>query len=199
MVKLLLLEGVCGAGKSTVSKALQKIGGEHEVVLLGQNFTYAPIAPAEDTGLLDNETNARFLGKQIAYLKTLLDTGDEKDRIVVLDTFHITQMIRPGVLSSDNFRIVDAALAELDCRMAFLWIDEETLMQRTIVERRGTGFARYVTKFGDSDNEVWEHFCQEQQDMWLVASEVSEMPVRRLDGSNSIAILAEALLSFVLS
>ncbi len=63
VVKLLLLEGVCGAGKSTVSKALQKIGGEYEVVLLGQSFTYAPIAPAEDAGVLDNETNACFLGK----------------------------------------------------------------------------------------------------------------------------------------
>ncbi len=132
-------------------------------------------------------------------MKALVDTGDEKDRIVVLDTFHITKMIRPGVLSNDSFCIVDAALVELDCRMAFLWIDEETLMQRRIVGRRGSGFARYAAKFGDSDNEIWEHFCQEQQDMWIVASEVSDMPVLRLDGSTSIEILAETLLKMVLS
>ncbi len=198
-MRLLLLEGVCGSGKSTASRALQKIGGQHEVVLLSQSFTYAPIVPAEDAGLLDNETNARFLSKQVAYLKTLLDSGDKKSRIVVLDTFHITQMIRPGVLSSHNFKIVDAALADLDCRVVFLWIDEETLMQRTIVERRGTGFSRYAAKFGNSEEEIWEHFCHEQQYMWGVASEDSKLPVRQMDGSESIEMLAEALLNFILS
>lgn len=75
MVKLLLLEGVCGAGKSTVSKALQIIGGEYEVVLLGQSFTYAPIAPAEDAGLLDNETNARFLRQADSVFENLSRYG----------------------------------------------------------------------------------------------------------------------------
>jgi len=165
---------------------------------LGDRWTSpgAYIAPAEDAGLLDDGLNAHILQKQVAYLKKLLETDSKKTRVIILDTLHVTQMIRPGVLSKESFRVVDLALLQLCCRIAFLWISKETLMQRTIVGRRGTGFARYASKFGKTEKEVCSHFYKEQQNMWLVANNESQIPVRRFDGSEEVGHLSEQVLEF---
>ncbi len=191
--QLLLLEGVCGSGKSTLCAFMHDTQPD-EVVIIDQKFTYAPIAPAEDVGLLDDELNAHVLSKQVGKLATLIE--DSSARVVVIDTLHITQMIRPGVLSISNFQAVDRSLASLGCRTIFLWIDEPTIMKRTVVQRRGTGFARYAAKFGDTEKDVCSHFFHEQDAMWLAARRDSKIPLRRLDGTADLSLLCEQTMAY---
>ena len=146
--QLLLLEGVCGAGKTTVCSALRNFDCGREILVLDQHFTYAPLVPFEDAGTLTDAQNFDFLQDRIHSLKELTLSPCERSRIIVLDSFHITQRCRPGVLSDDSFRRIDESLGRLRCRLVFLWIDDETLMQRTVLGRRNTGFARYAQKFG---------------------------------------------------
>lgn len=197
-IQLLLLEGVCGAGKTTVCAALQELDCGREIVVLDQHFTYAPLVSQEDAGTLDNAKNLAFLQQRIRVLSEMLSRECKRPRIVILDTFHITQHLRPGVLTIESFHRVDASLKALQCRASFLWVDEKTLMQRTIVGRRNTGFERYAQKFGKTEAEVHAHFCQEQNSMWELSRNESQLIEQRLDASRPPSVLAKAIVAHAL-
>lgn len=189
---------MCGAGKTTVCAALRDLNCSREIVVLDQHFTYAPLVSREDAGTLDNANNLDFLQQRIQVLSEMVSHECERPRIVIFDTFHITQFLRPGVLTIDSFHRVDEGLKDLQCRIAFLWGDEKTLWQRTIVGRRNTGFSRYAQRFGETEAEVHAHFCQEQISMWELSRNESQLIEQRLDASQSPALLAELMIADLL-
>jgi MoxR-like ATPase len=106
--KALLVEGVPGIGKSTLIDALigryvDSVGARkiRTFVHLSQTYTYGPLAPAEDAGLLTVADNLRLLDRIVGILQWLhadLQHSD-KQSFVLIDGLHLTHCIRPGVLT----------------------------------------------------------------------------------------------------
>lgn len=161
----MLVEGTCGAGKTTLARAL--VARDATIALADQRETYGPIALREDAGTLDDAFNrAHLLG-----VATRL-------RRHVVDTLHLTQRVRPGVLSAASFEEVDALL---DGILVIVQVSPAALWDRVVVGRRGTPFRRYAAKFGASDAALHDWLCDEQEQIAALASR-SRLPVLVVDG-----------------
>jgi len=197
---ILLVEGVCGAGKTTLLRALRALVDERAsppLVVLPQRFTYAPIAPAEDAGILDAELNAQILDRLVRRIAALM-REHAPGTLFALDTLHITQRVRPGVLSAESFAACDRALAELGCKTLLLEIPDYVLFERTIAGRRHTGFAEYAARFGATEREIADHFSNEQRRLNEVATRESKLPCHREVATAAPRALAAAALRFAL-
>lgn len=185
-----LVEGVCGSGKSTLIDGIAVAMSEHgaSLVVMSQKDTYGPIAPLEDAGCLDDQRNVEVLRDVVAGARIVLEDGPV---ILLIDTLHLTQAVRPGVLSAQSFHEIDASLASIGARVVFLVAKEETIRRRTIDGRRGTGFAGYAARFGATDDELVAHFAREQRTMRRIWTERSELDGVVLDADLPRDVLRE--------
>jgi cytidylate kinase len=178
---LLLIEGTCGAGKTTLARFLARDARERglsPLEVVPQSVTYGPLVPFEDAGTLDDRRNREHLDRVVDRLADRMQRGQR----LVVDTLHLTQLVRPGCLSPKSFHTIDARLLELGARVVVLHLGEPTFAERVIEGRRNTGFARYIQKYGQSDAELVRHFMAEQ-DAILRAVTDSRLPVLHLDGT----------------
>jgi hypothetical protein len=89
----------------------------------------------------------------------------------LIDTLHLTQASRPGILSWAELSYVDQYLFGRGVRMVFLTASPETLWQRIIVER-GTSpeyFTHYQRRFGATSEEIHAYYVREQAEMVRLA------------------------------
>jgi hypothetical protein len=183
-VRVVIVEGVCGAGKTTLVRNASEVLPS-TTRFLTQKVTYGPIAPLEDSNTLDDQTNRRHLLDIVASIRTALESSN----LVVVDTLHITQFVRPGILSLESFLEVDEALRQLGASLAILRIGEEQIRMRAVVARQNTGFARYARKFGATEAELARHFSREQAQLIALAVGRSRLPVRLYDGEEPEELL----------
>ena len=193
MAIVLLVEGTCGAGKSTLIDAVADHArrNRYRVSIFTQRRTYAPIAPSEDAGTLTDAENLRELRAVVDEIDALAEDATT-EHLILVDTLHVTQHVRPGILSARAFQRIDAALRQLGTRGIFLRADLPTLFARAVVARRGTGFLRYASKFAASERGLAEHFCAEQVRMMAQIEKASDVPWSILDSESDVHSLVEA-------
>lgn len=175
---ILLVEGTCGTGKSTLIRALltRHVTEEERprtLVHLSQAHTYFPLASAD----LPQPPGKRQYREHVRRLLRLTDlAGDpglEPRRwftvFGLIDTLHLTHAFRPGVLSWAELGYVDQHLAGRGARMVFLRASPETLWERVIVGRGSPAFFAYQRKFGGSAEEVHAYYVREQEEMEKLA------------------------------
>ena len=154
--RVLILEGTCGAGKSTLLKRLSETTQVGSVWT--QKTTYGPIVLDEDKGTLDDSLNFSILQRLTMRLE---DELQQQNRGLVLDTFHITQYLRPGVLTKKSFTAIDQKLESLGARIVFLTMSKDDIAERTILQRKHTGFFNYIQKYGFIVEQLVEYFSRE--------------------------------------
>jgi hypothetical protein len=188
---LLLLEGICGAGKTTLAGRLSRDACERglpPLEVVPQSVTYGPLVPFEDAGTLDDRRNRDHLDRVVDRLADRVQRGHR----LVVDSLHLTQLVRPGCLSAESFHTIDARLLELGARVVVLHISEQTFIDRVMEGRRNTGFARYIQKYGRSDTELVRHFMTEQAAI-LDAVTDSRLRSLQLDGACAPEALAASV------
>lgn len=175
--RVLLVEGTSGVGKSTLvdhlvrrfvaSRAPRKL---RTLLHLTQAHTFGPLVPAADSGTLSAGDNLAHLDNVVSLLEwhvTSLRAESEVKFNAVVDTLHLTQCFRPGVLRWEQVAPLDARLARLDARLLFLRASRDSIWSRGIEPRRNdefmTGYA--LGRFGRSLQEVHEYFVAEQEKM----------------------------------
>lgn len=151
-----------------------------------QRETYAPIAPAEDSGTLDASLHAQLLREITA---NVAREAAEPSQVVVVDTLHGTQFVRTGTLSLASFQETDRELHALGAVIVMLCVSEACIRARTVVGRRGTGFRTYAQKFAADDDALTDHFVAEQDRMLCLLREQSRLPLVVLDGERPTAEL----------
>lgn len=202
--KLLLVEGVPGVGKSTLLHSLTRRFFERHkkkktFIHLSQAHTYGPLVPDEDGNSLSKAQNLAHLEAILRMLTWHVESvgGDGEDRFLgLIETLHITQCFRPGVLDWNDVRLFDRRLAEIGCKLVFLQASAETIWQRTVVQRKNTPFiATYGKKFGGTLEEIHDYFVREQDEMHKVVRQ-SGLPKLVLDNGFSMDRIEDEALDF---
>jgi hypothetical protein len=186
---ILIVEGTCGAGKTMLSNALARREG---VQLLPQRLTYGVVAPLEQLRALDDGLNHVLLGRLVDWLKR----NDRPERWMVVDSLHLTQWVRPGVLGLASFASIDKQLARIGARGVLLTVSPELVRQRAITGRANTPFRTYAAKWAPDDETLHARFVKEQETMREVCG-ISLMKWDILDGGLPVDALADAVWSLV--
>ena len=84
--------------------------------------------------------------------------------LAIIDTLHLTQCHRPGVLTWEHVSGLDRRLAGIGARLLFLHASSQTIWERGITSRRDqefiTGYA--CPRFGSTLEEIHQYFVAEQ-------------------------------------
>lgn len=171
--KALLVEGTSGVGKSTLIDALirRHVNSSNtrklrSIVHLAQSHTYGPLARHEDAGTLTVEENQMHLERIVGMLEWLHTSVQEHSSpwcFVILDTLHLTQCVRPGIVRWRDVESFDQRLAALDCKLLFLKTSSASIWERGIQPRKNEQFIiQYARKFGQTHEEIHEYFVGEQ-------------------------------------
>jgi len=175
--RLLIVEGTSGVGKSTlIDRLIRRYVAEQPerklrtVLHLTQAHTYGPLAPGEDLGTLTADQNLEHLSNLVSMLEWHVSALACENRVkflALIDTLHLTQCQRPGVLTWSDVSELDHRLARLGARLVFLNGTSTTIWERGIVPRRDeefiTGYAQ--PRFGETLEDIHLHFIREQEQM----------------------------------
>ena len=204
-VKILLVEGVPGAGKSTLIGAMLRRYVADAVRVRGllhlaQAHTYFPLSPDDpERERATRERNVAHLERILGVLTWLASSiADERARMFLcaIDTLHLTHCFRPGVLGWDDVRDFDRRLSMLGCRLLFLRATKETIRERAILERKDNEFiTRYGRKYGDGLEAIHRYFVGEQEKMLALVGQ-SQMETLILEADDPASELSQRAFDF---
>ncbi len=175
--RILLVEGISGIGKSTLIDALlRRYVADRSprklrtLVHLTQAHTYGPLAVDEDRGTLTVEQNLAHLDRIASLLEwhvRALTAERQPKFFAIIDTLHLTQCHRPGVVSFDDVADIDRRLARLGAKLLFVHASPEMLWERGIWARRSDEFVTdyAARKWGHTLEEIHRYFVSEQEAM----------------------------------
>ena len=174
---MLLVEGTSGVGKSTLLDGIlrryirdrppRKV---RTLLHLSQAHTYGPLAQREDRGSLTAGENSQHLETIVSLLEwhvRALTAESTVKFLGLVDTLHLTQCHRPGVVVWNDVQRFDDRLARAGVRMVFLRASPEIIWQRGILPRADDSFIRVYAhqRFGVTLEQIHAYFVAEQERM----------------------------------
>lgn len=206
----LILDGVCGTGKTSILKAILQSPAYQQkpylsCLVLSEHQTQRVLESKDRQGLLTRADNLGLLEQHISYLEALQKRLEEMDwcdrnltamRIpYLIERFHFTHLSDYPYLQWDDVAPLDQRLKRLHCKQVLLTINEAVMERRVILER-GSGWRDYIRQFGDTNAEIVRHYSDKQQEM-LRYCQQSELEIRIIDTSErSVADTVTEVLEF---
>ena len=208
--RVLVVEGTSGVGKSTlIDRLVRRYVADRPsrklrtLLHLTQAHTYGPLAVDEDRQTLTVDQNLRHLNEVVSMLEwhVLSLTAETTIKfLAVIDTLHLTQCHRPGVLTWEHVSALDRRLARIGARLLFLRASSQTIWERGITTRRDnefiTGYA--CPRFGNTLEEIHQYFVAEQERMRQRLS-CTTIAYREIDADAGIDSNVEEAYEFWLS
>jgi hypothetical protein len=140
------------------------------IIHLTQAHSFGPLARGEDCGTLTVADNVAHLDTIVAGLEwhvRALEGEAQPKLFALVDTLHLTQCHRPGVVAFADVAGIDRRLAALGAKLVFLSASPEVLWERGIWTRRGEEFmiGYAFEKWGSTLEDVHRYFIGEQAAM----------------------------------
>lgn len=173
----LILDGVCGTGKSAVFKALLyserfKKRSFTSTVVLSEHQTQRVLEQAERDGKIEPSDNFILLDRHVTYLEALkarLDrmewcrNGSTAMRIpFVFERFHFTHIYHYSYMRWEMVADIDRRLAALNGKLCLFVADEKTLAKR-LFTGRDEAWLNYLKRIGDSEEKIVSYYIEKQE------------------------------------
>lgn len=146
----LILEGICGTGKTTMLQALLRSErfvqrSFHSSIVLSEHQTQRVLERKEmETGLAP-EDNIGLLDEHVTYLESVRNRLDHMEwhqnnrtnmRVpYVLERFHFTHVCHYPPMTWEHVQPIDRRLSELNCKLCLLTIPDGLFRERIISSR----------------------------------------------------------------
>ena len=174
--KIILIEGIPGAGKTTLIKALleKHVSQDKKIdslLHLSQTQTYKPVVSDEDNFYACKTDNLNHLSKILDLLTRSISSGNNKSHnnlFAIIDTLHITHCFRPGNISWREVAAYDKLLANINSKLIFIKALPGTIWERAILKRNEADelyLKMYQKRYGNSLEEVHQYYMNEQDKM----------------------------------
>ena len=173
----LIIDGICGTGKTTVFRAL--IQSERFVqksflssIILSEHQTQRVLERKEREEGLTPSDNISLLEQHVTYLEQIRDRLEqmqwcEKNRTnmripYVFERFHFTHVYHYSHVSWPDVQDIDSRLANLNCKLCLLTIDDSQLEHR-IITGRDSGWREYLKQYGETTDEILKYYATQQK------------------------------------
>lgn len=172
----LLLEGICGTGKTTLLHSLQRAERFTDrtypsSIVLSEHQTQRVLEYKERVDGLVVADNLALLEQHVAYFEALqhhldemvwCNNGQTAMRIpYILERFHFTHVYHYSHMAWEDVAEIDRRLGELNCKLCVLTIDDAVLEER-IISSRNASWRRYISRFGKTDAEIIAYYSEQQ-------------------------------------
>ena len=179
--KILIIEGTSGVGKSYLADALlRRYFSENKKIRsllhLTQAHTYGPLAIHEDKGLTKemNKWHLERIYIGLQWFSSSIANEHKAKFFGLIDTLHLTHCVRPGIINWDDVSAFDIRLNQIECKLVFIKAEPATIWDRGIVPRLHEQFIiEYAKKFGDTPEEIYQYFTNEQRKLEVLADRSS--------------------------
>lgn len=194
----LVIEGVPCTGKTTLIRALRELSAfrrrsQVSTLIISEELTQRVLEPAWNRGdLLPDCHRTHLMGilEPMTRLDYLLRTRGwsavpDHHFLFLLERFHLTHGTYYPYLSWEDVQEVDGLLEGLDARLLILTCDPAVLQER-ILGRTSPAWRRYISRYGDTDAAIIEHYLLQQKALVDLSSK-SRLPCRVIDVTNRSA------------
>lgn len=193
----LILEGICGAGKTTLFRSITRSARFNHrtaptLIALTEHHTQRVLEEQERNEGLTPADNTSLLDSHVAYLELLNQRLEkmpwrENNRTnmrvcYLLERFHFTHVYHYPHMNWELVQSIDARLAQLNCRLCLLTIDESQFEDRIILGR-DDGWREYLKRYGQTNAEIVAHYTERQR-LLIDLCQRSRLPTTILNTSN---------------
>jgi len=193
----LILEGICGSGKTVVLRALLRSKRFVErpylsTIILSEHQTQRVLERKEREEGLTPQDNLSLLDGHVSYLESIHDRlgrmvwcrrGQTGMRLPwILERFHLTHVCHYAHMRWEQVEGIDRRLAGIGGKICLFAISEAEIERRVIRDRDAT-WKNYIRRFGETDREIVKHYA-EQQEAMLELCEKSAMEAIVVDTSS---------------
>ena len=190
----LLIEGISGTGKTALLESLVRSKRFVEKsylssIVLSEHQTQRVLEKKSREEGLDVSDNLRLLDNHTSYLENVNRPLEEMDwcrnnqinmRIpYILERFHLTHVYQYEHMNWHDVSAIDSHLKKLNCKLCLLITGPEELGKR-LFTGRDAQWMNYIQRFGRTNNEILEHFIQQQENL-IGLSEVSNLETIIID------------------
>lgn len=195
----LILEGVCGTGKTTILRSLQQserfsCRSFLSAIVLSEHQTQRVLEWKEKEVGLTTADNVGLLNQHVSYLEAVQDRLSQMNwcqnnrtnmRIPYLfERFHFTHVCHYNHMSWSHVEDIDRRLSELNCKLCLFTVDESKLEDRIICSRNAA-WRDYLSRYGRTDDEIIAYYAEQQRHL-LSLCEKSELDVLVVDTTNIV-------------
>jgi thymidylate kinase len=184
----LILEGVCGTGKTTLLRALLQSKRFLQKsflssLVLSEHQTQRVLEYKEQKKGLSITDNIALLNQHITYLQSIHDklehmpwSHNNRNNMrfpYILERFHFTHVSHYQHISWEDVTNIDSRLAPLNCKLCLLTMDNSQFRDR-IINSRNSEWRDYLKKYGNTNDKILDYYTK-QQDLLLNLCEKSEL------------------------
>lgn len=180
MMRGIIFEGIPGSGKTTLKSHLLRMiaGRDCSAILLDESVTERSLEPLKKATL---EDSLRLLGDISGLLENFKNlsckfTGNLL-KLFILERFHWSHCL--DIAGPDHFahyQPIEDTMHTLNTTVVLLTIGQASVLDRSVIRTRQTrplSWTRYLSTFGDTDEDVAGHYLNQQEQFFTLAGKTS--------------------------